>query len=40
MRRALKPLLFVLCALPLAWLVARLLGVAGLGLGANPAELR
>ena len=38
MRRALKPLLFVLCALPLAWLVARLLGVAGLGLGANPID--
>jgi sulfoxide reductase heme-binding subunit YedZ len=38
MRRALKPLLFVLCALPLAWLVARLLGLAGLGLGANPID--
>jgi len=38
MRRALKPALFVLCALPLAWLLARLFGVAGLGLGANPID--
>jgi len=38
MRRSLKPVLFVLCALPLAWLLARLLGVAGLGLGANPID--
>ena len=38
MRRFLKPALFVLCALPLAWLVLRALGVAGLGLGANPID--
>ena len=38
MRRALKPALFVLCALPLAWLLARALGVAGAGLGANPID--
>ncbi len=31
-----KPLLFVACSLPLAWLAARAFGVAGLGLGANP----
>jgi sulfoxide reductase heme-binding subunit YedZ len=33
-----KVLLFVGCAAPLGWLVARTLGVAGLGLGANPIE--
>jgi sulfoxide reductase heme-binding subunit YedZ len=33
-----KALLFVACLAPLAWLVARALGVAGLGLGANPIE--
>jgi sulfoxide reductase heme-binding subunit YedZ len=38
MRRHVKPALFVLCALPLAWLVLRVLGVAGLGLGANPID--
>lgn len=38
MRRLLKPALFVLCALPLAWLLARAFGVAGLGLGANPVD--
>ena len=37
-RRHLKPFAFVLCALPLAWLVARLLGIAGAGLGANPID--
>jgi sulfoxide reductase heme-binding subunit YedZ len=31
-----KPLLFVVCALPLGWLAARTFGLAGLGLGANP----
>jgi len=31
-----KPLLFVGCALPLAWLAARTFELAGLGLGANP----
>jgi sulfoxide reductase heme-binding subunit YedZ len=36
--RLLKPLLFVLCALPLAWLALRAFGVAGLGLGANPVD--
>ena len=38
MRRLLKPALFVLCALPLAWLVARAAGIAGAGLGANPVD--
>ena len=38
MRRFAKPLLFVLCTLPLAWLVARTFGVAGAGLGANPID--
>ena len=38
MRRALKPALFVLCALPLAWLLARAFGIAGAGLGANPID--
>jgi sulfoxide reductase heme-binding subunit YedZ len=33
-----KALLFVACLAPLVWLVARALGVAGLGLGANPIE--
>ena len=38
MRRYARPGLFVACALPLAWLVARLLGIAGAGLGANPID--
>jgi sulfoxide reductase heme-binding subunit YedZ len=38
MRRHAKPLLFVLCALPLAWLLARAFGIGGLGLGANPID--
>ena len=38
MRRLLKPALFVLCSLPLAWLAARAFGIAGLGLGANPID--
>lgn len=38
MRRFLKPGLFVLCSLPLAWLVVRAFGIAGLGLGANPVD--
>lgn len=33
-----KPLLFLLCALPLAWLAARTFGIAGLSLGPNPVE--
>jgi sulfoxide reductase heme-binding subunit YedZ len=33
-----KPLLFVLCSLPLAWLAARAFGLAGAGLGANPVD--
>jgi len=37
-RRFARPGLFVACALPLAWLVARLLGIAGAGLGANPID--
>ncbi len=38
MRRFARPALFIACALPLAWLVARLLGLAGAGLGANPID--
>ena len=38
MRRTLKPVLFVLCALPIAWLLARAFGLGGLGLGANPID--
>jgi sulfoxide reductase heme-binding subunit YedZ len=38
MRRALKPALFLLCALPLAWLLARASGIAGPGLGPNPVD--
>jgi sulfoxide reductase heme-binding subunit YedZ len=38
MRRTLKPLLFLLCSLPLAWLLARAFGIAGGGLGANPID--
>jgi len=38
MRRALKPTILVLCALPLAWLLARAFGLGGLGLGANPID--
>jgi sulfoxide reductase heme-binding subunit YedZ len=37
-RVAAKPALFLLCSLPLAWLLARAFGVAGLGLGANPID--
>jgi methionine sulfoxide reductase heme-binding subunit len=36
--RADKPLVFVLCAVPLAWLVLRAFGVSGLSLGPNPVE--
>ena len=38
MRRFAKPAVFVLCSLPLAWLLARAFGVGGLGLGANPID--
>ena len=38
MRRLVKPLLFVLCSLPLAWLLVRAFGLAGTGLGANPID--
>jgi sulfoxide reductase heme-binding subunit YedZ len=38
MRRHLKPLLFLLCSLPLAWLLARAFAIAGTGLGANPVD--
>jgi len=37
-RAAAKPAVFLLCSLPLAWLLARAFGVAGLGLGANPID--
>ena len=33
-----QPLVFVVCALPLAWLVLRAFGIAGLSLGPNPVE--
>jgi len=36
--RLTKPLLFLSCLLPLAYLAAAAFGVAGLGLGANPVE--
>ncbi len=36
--RLTKPILFLLCLLPLAYLVAATFAVAGLGLGANPVE--
>jgi sulfoxide reductase heme-binding subunit YedZ len=36
--RADKPVVFVLCALPLAWLTLSAFGVAGLSLGPNPVE--
>ncbi len=38
LRRGLKPMVFVLCALPLAWLLARTFGIAGTGLGPNPID--
>ena len=38
MRRLAKPGLFAACLLPLAWLVVRLFGVGGAGLGANPID--
>lgn len=36
--RLTKPVLFLLCLLPLAYLSAAAFGLAGLGLGANPVE--
>ena len=36
--RADKPVLFLLCALPLLWLALRAFGVGGLSLGPNPVE--
>ena len=36
--RLTKPVVFLLCLLPLAILLLRAFGVAGLGLGANPVE--
>jgi sulfoxide reductase heme-binding subunit YedZ len=38
MRRLLKPLLFVLCSLPMAWLLVRAFGLGGASLGANPID--
>jgi sulfoxide reductase heme-binding subunit YedZ len=38
MRRLRKPLLFLLCSLPLAWLLARTFGLAGASLGPNPID--
>ena len=38
LRRGLKPMVFVLCALPLAWLLARTFGIAGTGPGPNPID--
>jgi methionine sulfoxide reductase heme-binding subunit len=37
-RRYAKPLLFLICSLPLAWLAARVFGIGGVGLGANPVD--
>jgi len=37
-RRFAKPLLFVACAMPLAWLLLRAFELAGPGLGANPID--
>jgi sulfoxide reductase heme-binding subunit YedZ len=37
-RRLDKPLVFVACSLPLAWLIAGAFEVAGASLGANPVE--
>jgi methionine sulfoxide reductase heme-binding subunit len=37
-RRYSKPILFLLCSLPLAWLVVRAFGLAGAGLGVNPVD--
>ncbi len=36
--RLTKPLLFLACLMPLAYLAAAAFGLAGLGLGANPVE--
>lgn len=38
MRAFARPVLFFACSLPLAWLLARAFGVAGLGLGPNPID--
>ena len=35
-RKIIKPLLFIACLLPLAWLVAGALGIANISLGADP----
>jgi sulfoxide reductase heme-binding subunit YedZ len=37
-RRVAKPIVFVLCLLPLLWLLAGIVGWAGADLGANPVE--
>jgi sulfoxide reductase heme-binding subunit YedZ len=37
-RRIVKPLVFLLCLSPAAWLVAGLVGMSGASLGANPVE--
>lgn len=37
-RRALKPAVFLLCLLPLLWLIWRALELGGTNLGANPVE--
>jgi sulfoxide reductase heme-binding subunit YedZ len=37
-RRIAKPIVFVLCLLPLLWLIAGIFGWAGADLGANPVE--
>jgi methionine sulfoxide reductase heme-binding subunit len=38
MLRYSKPVLFLLCSLPLAWLTVRAFGLAGAGLGPNPVD--
>ncbi|MES1196761.1 MAG: protein-methionine-sulfoxide reductase heme-binding subunit MsrQ [Steroidobacter sp.] len=35
-RKVIKPIIFILCLLPLAWLIAGTLGIASISLGADP----
>ncbi|HVY24089.1 MAG TPA: protein-methionine-sulfoxide reductase heme-binding subunit MsrQ [Steroidobacteraceae bacterium] len=35
-RKVIKPVIFIACLLPLAWLIAGAFGVANISLGANP----
>ncbi|HEU4601679.1 MAG TPA: protein-methionine-sulfoxide reductase heme-binding subunit MsrQ [Steroidobacteraceae bacterium] len=38
LRRVIKPIVFLVCLLPLLWLVVRAFGLVHEGLGANPVE--